>query len=158
MKRVPLATFHEVQPAQQLQQRLARAGVDATVHDDSRLQRLWFVSQPRAAIHVEVPQPDYLGARELIEEWQKTENVLERAVRCPACHSARVEYPQLTRKFVTPSLGSVLMAIGLIRREFYCLDCHYTWPAEILLEPRRDPLGWPAESKLWHPKESAGKH
>src|SRR5258708_24348925 len=98
MRRVPLATFHEVEPAQQLRSRLQQAGIDALVYDDSRLQRLWFISQPLAAIHVEVPQPDYLRARHLVEDWQKADGVLDKAVRCPACRSARVEYPQLTRK------------------------------------------------------------
>ena len=157
MRRVPLATFHEVEPAQELRTRLQQAGIDASVHDDSRLQRLWFISQPLAAIHVEVPQPDYLEARHLVEGWQTTEGVLDQAVRCPACHSARVEHPQLTRKFVTPSLGSLLMAVGLIPRAFYCLDCHNTWPTTMHLERARDPLGWPAKSKLWHPEEGSKK-
>src|SRR5580765_3599822 len=157
MKRVPLATFHEVEPAEQLQTRLQQAGIDAILHDDSKLQRLWLVSEPLASIHVEVAQPDFLVARELVQDWQTNQGVLDRAVRCPACHSARVEYPQLTRKFVTPSLGGLLMAVGLVPRKFYCLDCHCTWPTTSALEPGRDSLGWPEVSKLWHPEEGQKK-
>src|SRR5258708_13389752 len=98
MRRVPLATFHEVEPAQQLRSRLQQAGIDALVHDDSRLQRLWFISQPLASIHIEVPQPDYLRARHLVEDCQEAEGVPNKALCFPPTPSARVQYPQLTPK------------------------------------------------------------
>jgi len=154
MKTVLLAAFDEVEPAQQLRTRLQQAGIEAVLHDDSKLQRFWFIPEPRAAIHLDVARSDYQAASRLIEEWHQAEGVLNDAVRCPACHSPRVEYPQLTRKFVTPSLGCLLMAVGLIRREFYCFDCQYTWPPAIPLEAPRDALGWPAKSKLWHREQS----
>src|SRR5947207_12941660 len=157
MKEVLLATFHDVEPAQQLLKRLQQAGIQAVLHDDSRLQKFWFISQPLAAIHIDVLRPEYQNAPHRIQEWHQAEGVLNNAVRCPACQSVRVEYPQLTRKFVTPSLGCLLMAVGLIRREFYCFDCQYTWPPAIPLEPPRDSLGWPAKSKLWHPEQGQRK-
>src|SRR5439155_8413975 len=149
MKTVLLATFNELGPAQQLQARLQQAGIPAVIHDESKVQRFWFMSEPLAAIHVEVPQPHFVKAVRLIAEWHQAEGLLNDAVRCPACHSCRVEFPQLTRKFVTPSFGTLLMAIGLLQREFYCVDCHYTWPTAIRLDPPRDALGWPRQSKLW---------
>jgi len=82
------------------------------------------------------------------------DGVLARAVVCPQCQSSRVEYPQFTRKFFTPRLGSLLCAIGMLRRGYYCCDCQFTWPAEARIEPERDDLGWPAKSKLWHPEQS----
>jgi hypothetical protein len=157
MKTVLLATFHEVGSAQQLQARLQQAGMHAMLTDDSKLQRFWLVAKPLAAIHVEVLRTDYQEAVRLIEHWQPPEGALNNAVRCPACHSPRVEFPQLTRKFVTPSLGSLLMAVGLLPREFYCTDCHYTWPTAVHLDAKRDALGWPSESKLWHPEQGPRK-
>jgi len=157
MKTVLLATFHEVEPAQQLRMRLQQAGIEAFIHDDSKLQRLWLIAQPLAAIHLAVIRPDYQRAAELLAQAHRAEGVLNHAVCCPDCGSPRVEFPQLTRKFITPSLGSLLMAVGLVPREFYCLDCHYTWPTAIHLEPRRDALGWPAQSKLWHPEAGSDK-
>ena len=154
MKTVLLATFNELGSAQQLQRRLQQAGIPAVIHDESKVQRFWFMSDPLAAIHVEVQQPDFFKAAKLIAEWDGAEGVLNKAVRCPACRSCRVEFPQLTRKFVTPSLGTLLMAIGLVPREFYCVDCQYTWPTAIRVEPARDALGWPIQSKLWHPEET----
>ena len=43
---------------------------------------------------------------------------------------AALEYPQLTRKFLTPWLASVLFALKIFPKEFYCQDCHFTWPGE----------------------------
>ena len=152
MNTVPLATFNELEPAQKLRDRLQRAGIPAIINDESKLERFWFMSEPLASIHLEVPQPKYLEARRLVEEWDKSEGVLHSAVRCPECASSRVEFPQMTRKFSTPALGSVLMALRVVKREFYCLDCHYTWPLSVALKPKLDVLGWPSDSKLWHPE------
>jgi len=148
MKTVPVATFNEREPAVRLQQRLEAAGFTAVVTDQSKIERFWFVSEPLAAIHLEVEPSRYLEARRLIEDWDRTNPVLTDAVRCPECHSSRVEYPQMTRKFVTPSIGVVLMLLRLVPREFYCLDCHYTWPKESKApEPDRDLLGWPVRKR-----------
>jgi hypothetical protein len=128
MNGVPLATFHEVEPARQLQQRLQQAGFVASVTDDSNVERFWLMSRPRAAIHVEVNPKEFLRARRAVEEWHQKDGVLARAVVCPQCQSSRVEYPQFTRKFFTPRLGSLLCAIGMLRRGYYCCDCQFTWP------------------------------
>src|SRR2546423_6332582 len=128
MKTVLLAAFDDVEPAQQLRTRLQQAGIQAILHDDSKLQRFWFISEPRAAIHLDVARPDYQAASRLMEEWHQAEGVLKDAVRCPACHSPRVEYPQLTRKFVTPSLGCLLMAVGEVLREGFCFDFPFSPP------------------------------
>src|SRR5881628_1188534 len=114
MKTVLLATFNELEPARRLQARLQQVGIQSTVCDESKRQRFWFMSEPRAAIHVEVVQCDFAKAGDLLHQWHRADDALKDAVRCPACHSSRVEFPQLTRKFVTPSLGVVLMAVGLI--------------------------------------------
>ena len=51
-------------------------------------------------------------------------------IRCPQCGSSNIEYPQMTRKFLTPALVAVLCALKIIPKEFYCQDCHYTWSNE----------------------------
>jgi hypothetical protein len=153
MKTVPLATFNELEPAQTLQQRLQQAGIPATIHDESKLERFAFMSRPLAAIHVEVPQPQYLEARQLIGIWDTEQGALSRAVRCPDCHSSRVEFPQLTRKFLTPALLRIFMSLRVIPQEFYCLDCHFTWPIKPPVERKLDILGFPEDSKFWHPEK-----
>jgi len=93
------------------------------------------MSEPLAAIHVEVRQPDYLPARKLIHEWEKSRGVLKDAVRCPECASSRVEFPQITRKFLSPVVQVAFMALHLMPREFYCMDCQFTWPKDKPVEP-----------------------
>jgi hypothetical protein len=48
----------------------------------------------------------------------------------PACNSTRIQYPQLTRKFLTPALAGILLALKIFPKEFYCEDCHFTWTNE----------------------------
>jgi len=156
MNTVPLATFNELEPAQHLKQRLDQAGIPAAINDESRLERLWFISKPIAAIHVVVAQPEYLRAHRLVAEWDNAEGVLKNAMHCPNCGSTRVEFPQMPRKFMSPRLLGFLLALRVVPKEFYCLDCHHTCPTVEKLEPVRDPLGWSYESKHWHP-EAGGR-
>ena len=149
MKTVPLVTFDELEPAQQLQDRLQLAGIPASIHDESKLERFGFMSQPLAAIHVEVPQANYLAARHFLAALDAAEGLVQRAVRCPECHSSRVEYPQLTRKFVTPAVVGMLMALRIVPREYYCLDCQFTWPAIAPVARKFDLLNFPIDARIW---------
>jgi hypothetical protein len=149
MKTVPLVTFNELEPAQQLVDRLRQAGIPATLHDESKLERFGFMSKPLAAFHVEVPQAYYLAARHLFELLDPADGLVQRAVRCPECHSSRVEYPQLTRKFVTPALVGLFMTLRIVPREFYCLDCQFTWPAVAPVARKFDLLNFPTDSRIW---------
>lgn len=148
MKTVPLATFNELTPARSLQGRLVEAGIPATIHDESKLERFWFMSEPLAAVHVDVPQPDFLRARQLMGEWELAGDSLKSLVHCPECGSSRVEFPQITRKFLMPVVQTVFMALHLMPREYYCEDCHFTWPKEKLVEPERDILNFPVDSEI----------
>lgn len=153
MKTLPLATFNELIPAEQLRKQFLQAGVPAVIHDESKLERFWFMSEPLAAIHVEVPQPDYLRARRLMREWEISTDLLRTAVRCPDCRSSRVEFPQVTRKFVTPALCQLLLlTLHILPRAYYCQDCHFTWLKTPKVEPELDSFGWPLKPKFWHLK------
>jgi len=153
MKAVHLVTFHEMKPALLLRDRLVSSGVLAQINDESVTEKYWFMSEPLAAIHVEVDETDYDKAVEYLKELKQGGESPSGMVQCPECESARVEYPQFSRKFFTPRLGSVLLALKLLPRSYYCLDCHYTWPESEEIEPKRDLLGWPYKSKLWHTEE-----
>jgi len=155
MKTVPLVSFNELEPAEELQRLLRQNAIHSVIRDESKLERFWFMSEPFAAIHVEVIPPDFLLARRLVEEWNVNQPVLNSAVHCPECNSTRVEFPQTTRKFITPTLISLLMVMRLVPRQFYCLDCQHTWPTVSPLNPKPDILGWPFESKMWHPETGA---
>lgn len=150
MKTLPVATFNERAPAEQLRAQFSRVGLSAVLHDESKLERFWFMSEPLAAIHVEVPQADYLRARRLLGEWETTSELLKPAVRCPECQSSRVEFPQSTRKFITPALCVIMLnALHITSREYYCLDCHFTW-SKVSPEPAGPGLqGSPLDAKFW---------
>ncbi len=147
MKTIPVATFNELPPAQSLLERFERADIHAFIRNESLLERLWFMSEPLAAVHVDVPQPDYLHARQLLAVWEAGD-ALNEMVRCPECGSSRVEFPQITRKFLMPVVQVVFMSLHLIPRQYYCEDCHFTWPKEKVVEPDRDLLNFPINSAI----------
>ena len=144
MHPVTLATFNEKDQAEVLKNRLERAGVRAEVRDATKVQRFLFAREHMAGITVEVDRRDFDHACRMVKDWDKKEGVLQDAVHCPQCGSTRVEYPQYTRKFFTPAFHlSIGIALGLIKKEFYCEDCQYTWPMEEKVDLDRDALGWP---------------
>src|ERR1700760_2892433 len=138
---VTIATFNEPAKAKVLKERLAQAGIRADVHNEGHLQKVAFMSRPQASNKVQVEDNDFERAQQLMVEWESTDpDVANALIRCPQCRSARIEYPQLTRKFITPALASVLFTLRIFPKEFYCQDCHYTWSNEAP----------PALARLWH--------
>lgn len=150
MKKILVATFDDPGPAIQLRERLENAGLETLVKDESKRERFWFMSEPRASIHVEVDKDDYAAARDLITELEVSAPFMKEAVRCPDCGSSRVEFPQVTRKFMMPVVEALLMKLHLLPRDFYCRDCHYTWPEKQPTEPELDRLGFPRKPKVLH--------
>jgi hypothetical protein len=147
MKMVNEATFNEPEDAEPLRKRLEAAGIHTDIQDERNLQRYWFISDPLAGVHLRVERGHLEKADALLHQWDSAEGVLKSAVHCPACDSPRVDFPQFTRKFVSPAFYAVLCALHLFERKFYCNDCHYTWPASQKLEPKTDRLGWPIREK-----------
>jgi predicted Zn-ribbon and HTH transcriptional regulator len=142
-----IATFNEADSAEPLRQRLAQAGINTELVDESRMQRLWFISKPRAGAKIKVDEADFERAKELLNGLDATEEILHDAVRCPQCRSSRIEYPQFTRRFVLPTLVEIFCVLPFTGRQFFCKDCQYTWPLEKEVEPERDALGWPIKDK-----------
>jgi len=132
MSAIPLVHFMDAAKAAPLQRRLAEAGILAQVRDTLYLEKLWFISKREAGARLEVPSTDYERACELLLESDK-HGALDGAVRCPQCDSFRAEYPQFTRKSFIPNVLLGLAAtVGMLEKEFYCQDCHYTWPKNAL--------------------------
>ena len=127
---VTVATFHDRRDADSLSLYLESQGVETKVQDERRWQRYWFLVRPCAGVHVQVSTEHLLFARQALREWETSVGVQRWPVHCPACRSSRVQYPQMTRKFMTPALVGVLCALKIIPKEFYCLDCHFTWSNE----------------------------
>lgn len=147
MHAVTILTFNEPGHAEPLCARLADAGILAKIRDQRALQTFWFMSESYAGIHLCVDRADYERAMTLLAEWDAAEHALEHAVHCPECRSSEVEYPQFTRKFVSPSIYALLCKVGLLEKKFYCTRCHFTWPARERILPKTDLLGWPEKAK-----------
>lgn len=125
---VTIATFNEAAKAKELKTRFQKAGLRADVHNEAPLQTVGFMSRPQANAKVFIEDSDFERAQSLMVEWESTDPAIAAAlVRCPQCGSSRIEYPQMTRKFLTPALVGVLCTIKIIPKEFYCQDCHFTW-------------------------------
>src|SRR5258708_3778815 len=114
MDTITVATFNVASKAEPLKHRLEEAHIPVEIHDESIMERLWFVAKPLAAVRLKVHSRDFENAIRLIRLWDEQDGVLRDAIRCPECHSSRVEYPQFTRKFFTPNLLGILAAVGLL--------------------------------------------
>jgi hypothetical protein len=127
---VTIATFSEPAKAKHLKQRFQEAGLKADIHNEGHLQAVAFMSKPQAHWKVNVDEEDFPAAQNLMVEWEATDPDIGSAIHCPQCGSSRIEYPQLTRKFLTPAIASILFALKIFPKEFYCQDCHFTWSNE----------------------------
>jgi hypothetical protein len=138
---VTIATFNEPAKAKNLKRRFQQAGLHADVHNEAPLQQVAFMSKPQANAKVMVEDGDFERAQRLMVEWEASDpDIAAAVIRCPQCGSPRIEYPQMTRKFMTPALVAVLCALKIIPKEFYCEDCHFTWTNE----------GERTIGRLWH--------
>lgn len=135
---VTIATFNEASQAKHLKTRFHESGVKADVHNEGHLQQAVFMSKPQANAKVLVAEEDFERANKLMVDWEASDSDIGSAIRCPQCKSPRIEYPQLTRKFLTPALASILFTLKVFPKEFYCQDCHFTWGKD------GDPLPGPA--------------
>ena len=140
MERLPVALFSRRSAAELVKNRLVQAGFDACTSEGSWLQRLWFVRKGEAGVTVEVPGDQLERAEKLLLEWDAAERVLREAIRCPECKSLRVQYPQYARhSLLTNFMLGLAAAIGLVEKEYYCENCHFTWPKEGLRARRDQP-------------------
>jgi hypothetical protein len=127
---VTIATYNDLAKAKQLKERFRAAGVKADLHNEANLQTYAFMSKPKANAKVMVDEGDFARAHTLMLEWEAADPEIG-ALRCPQCNSTRIEYPQLTRKFLTPALAGILFALKIFPKEYYCQDCHFTWSDEV---------------------------
>ena len=140
-----VATFNEKDKAEVVKNRLQQAGIAADVYDESKLQKFWFWSKPLAGEKVRVEERDFDKARELLKG---EEHLMDAAIRCPQCGASQIEYPQFTRKFITTTLVEIFCTTKLLPKEFYCENCHFTWPDKFEPPPpdwggdEIDALGW----------------
>ena len=141
---VNVAVFEKVNEGKMLEAFLTDIGIEARTYDDKALRYFLFLRPPHATYRVQVRNNDLKGVTELLES--KAPVVLEKALHCPSCGSLRVNYPQMTRKFILPT---VLLHLGIIFRvighECYCESCHHIWnlPQDGAPAVRKAPAGDP---------------
>ena len=125
---VTIATFNEPTKAKRLKERFQEAGLKADIHNEGHLQAVAFMSKPQANVKVQVDDEDFERAQQLMTDWEASDpDIASAMVRCPQCGSSSIQYPQLTRKAITPAMASMLFALRIFPKEFYCEDCHFTW-------------------------------
>lgn len=128
---VTVATFNDTAKAKRLKERLQQAGLRADMINEGHIQQVAFMSKPQANVKVKVDDNDFEKTRGLMIEWESIDpEIAAGMIRCPQCNSSQIEYPQMTRKFLTPALASVLFALKIFPKEFYCQNCHFTWSNE----------------------------
>lgn len=139
---VNAATYSTTSDAERLKSWLKGEGIQAEILDETRLQKFWFMATPKAGIHVQVPRDQFERVAVLLQS-EDTFSHLQSAVRCPSCGSLRVQYPDLTRKSVLPTLiPQLLVLLHITRHKYYCEDCHFTWPNVPKHPPHRRPAHW----------------
>ena len=113
-----------------LEMDLKAKGFETRIYNDKLLQCLLFLCPPHATIRVQVRGNDFKNVTCFLDREPATSVLLQRAIRCPSCGSLRVQYPQFAHKAVIPNIIVGVMATFGAEKDFYCEDCHYTWPKE----------------------------
>lgn len=117
-----IALFSRHSDAESYQRQLREAGIAAEVHGCTGI---------KDAARIDAPADQFERAYQLMVDWDARDGGLSGIIRCPECRSLRVEYPQYSHKSIAPNLLVGFLAnIGAMPKEFYCQDCHYTWPKE----------------------------
>lgn len=121
-----VAVFDNLEAGKALERFLQASGFEARAYDDKLFRYFLFLRPPEITYHVQVRKDRQPDAEKLLRA--NPPAVLSRAIHCPECGSLRINYPQMTRRFVLPT---VLLHLGIIFRvvghQCYCEDCHHIW-------------------------------
>lgn len=138
MENMCVALFSNEQKAEPIRARLEKAGIHAKIPKGLELEKLWFVSKKQMGARIEVPGEEFERAEQMLLDWDETEGALREAIRCPECRSLRVGFPQAAQHSILTNLAMGVGAeVGLVEKDYYCEDCHFTWP-RAGSRPRRD--------------------
>ena len=121
-----VAVFEDVKAAKTIETFLTGKGLEARTYDDKLFRYFLFLRPPRLTVRVQVRQENLQSADEFLEAGVPP--ALQEAIHCPSCNSLRVSYPQMTRKFILPT---ILLHLGILFRvighQCYCEHCHEIW-------------------------------
>ena len=121
-----VAVFEDLTDGQGLETFLQTRGLEARTYDDKLVRVFLFLRPPRVTYRVQVRRSALHHADELVAGLALEK--VRRAIRCPDCHSLHIVYPQMTRKFILPTILLHLCVIfRIVEHECYCEQCHYDW-------------------------------
>lgn len=121
-----IAVFDNFDAGKTLETFLSDSGLEARTYDDKAFRYFLFLRPPKVTYRVQVRKDHFGDATRLLQNSPPA--ILNKAFHCPSCNSLRVNYPQMTRRFVLPT---ILLHLGIIFRvvehECYCEHCHEMW-------------------------------
>ena len=123
---VDVAVFEDVNDAKTIESFLTKKRIESRTYQEKFFRYFMFLHPPRATHQVQVRYTSLKFADDLLAA--SAPDALQRALRCPACHSLHVAYPQLTRPSI---LSTIRLHFGLIfhsiEHECACERCHCRW-------------------------------
>ena len=121
-----MAVFEDLDAARTVETSLASQGIQARTYDDKFFRAFLFLRPPEVTYRVQVHAEDLDRTNEFLAKDPPA--VLRDAIHCPSCNSLRVSYPQMTRKFVSPTIVLHLgIILRLLEHQCYCDKCHFMW-------------------------------
>ncbi|HEY1661274.1 MAG TPA: hypothetical protein VGI03_02555 [Verrucomicrobiae bacterium] len=123
---VDVAVFESASEGKTLEAFLKDKKFEARTYDDKLLRYFLFLRPPRVTYRVQIRESEFKIVATILEK--ESPPVLNQAFHCPSCGSLRINYPQMTRKFLMPT---ILLHLGIIFRVIdhgaYCEHCHHVW-------------------------------
>jgi hypothetical protein len=139
---VPIASYDQLSPAQELVRILAERGFSAALLNETADQALrFFTAHAHAQFRVTVPPEEVERA---IAEFallpplpaeRSHECPVTQAIRCPDCRGTQVEYPQFSRNTIVGALPALAASVGIIDAQYFCQKCHFTWAPPVTTAP-----------------------
>src|SRR5262245_53508754 len=97
-----VAVFEDLNAARLVESFLTNQGIHARIYDDKFFRRFLFLRPPRVTFRIQVAAKDHERAKHFLRT--AAAEALKAAIHCPDCGSMRISYPQMTRKFVMPTI------------------------------------------------------
>ena len=101
---ITVAVFEDTKDGRILETFFRDRDIEARTYNDRLLQNFLFLCPPRVTYRVQVRRDHFDQTVRAMDENHPP--ILEKAIHCPECGSLRVNYPQMTRRFILPDGGA----------------------------------------------------
>jgi hypothetical protein len=121
-----VAVFESLDAGKTLETFLRDRGFETRTDDDKWFRYFLFLRPPQVVYHVQVRKNRFADAAQMLKA--NPPEVLSKAMHCPACASLNLNYPQMTRRFILPTIAlHAGIIFRLVEHEWYCEHCHHMW-------------------------------